>query len=44
MAVRGRNGHHIQTAFHQAADVSQNAFAIQFAEGVARRGDGGADR
>ena len=40
VAVRGGNGHGIHAAFHESADVREDAFAIQFAEGIAR----GADR
>ena len=40
MAVRGGNGDDVHAAFHQSADVRQDAFAIQFAEGIARGGNG----
>ncbi len=39
VAVRGRDGHHVHAAFNQRADVVQNAFAVQFAERVARGRD-----
>ena len=39
VAVRGGNGHDIHAAFHERADVVQNAFAVEFAKGVARGRD-----
>ena len=39
VAVRGGDGHDIHAAFHQAADVGEDAFAVEFAEGVARGRD-----
>ena len=39
MAVRGRNGHHVHAAFNERPDVIKDAFAIQFAEGIARGRD-----
>ena len=42
VAVRGGDGHHIHAALDQRADVVEDAVAVQFAESVARGGDGGA--
>ena len=39
VAVRGGDGHGIHAAFHQGADVVENARPVEFAEGVARGGD-----
>jgi hypothetical protein len=43
VTVRGGNGHGIHAAFHESADVREDAIAIQFTElGIARGADGGA--
>ena len=38
-AVRGGNGDHVHAAFHEFADVCDDAIAVEFAEHVARGGD-----
>ena len=40
VAVRGGDGDDVHAAFHEPADVVEDAVAIQFAERVARGGDG----
>ena len=37
--MRGGNRHDVHAAFHKRADVVQNAFAVEFAKGVARGRD-----
>ena len=39
VAMGGRDGHHVQTAFNQSADMGQDSLPVQFAESVAGGGD-----